>query len=272
MKNRPRWGQGKTKSKNIRQSERDPNYQRRKKKIEAQRAQRQQEMLAMAEKYSNRVPRAPTVASRARSRSPSIHRKSSRSRSPPQGQSRQRSESRSPPPRSRTRRVSQSPPVPAIRPAHDPAPQMESDLGLDLDFVDGNEDHSKSHRSRETERTRARKSSRATSPPVPTLRNTEQHSVRGNSPPIPAVKHRSQLDNDYTMDAHSFENYNATDHNTHRNASISSRNDKYMDKLPVDLEGDGQFVPFIRSTNILDPAHAESPVPLSRENTAVSLT
>ena len=55
----------------------------------------------------------------------------------------------------------------------------------------------------------------------------------------------------------------------HRAADGRAAADKYGDASPVDapLQG-GDFVPFIRSVNVLDPARADSPIIVSRENSA----
>ena len=46
----------------------------------------------------------------------------------------------------------------------------------------------------------------------------------------------------------------------------NNNNKKYFDRDVVGAPvQNGQFVPFIRSTNVLDPAHAEDPMPMSRE-------
>ena len=185
------------------------------------------------------MPGDPTSASRARSKSPPLSRTRVRSMSPPQGQSRQTIDSRATQRTQSVRSIAPSPPVPALRKPHDPAPEMESDLGNALDAI---ENHGRISQ-------RARRESQ------------EPSHNRPNSPPIPALKHRPQVDNDYSVEVYNYENYNTKD-------SSSEHKDRAQSRGQSDING--QFVPFVRSTNVLDPAHAESPVPMSRENTAVS--
>jgi hypothetical protein len=66
------------------------------------------------------------------------------------------------------------------------------------------------------------------------------------SPPIPAIKHRQQ----------------DTDHSAAHTYRYNAESDE-----PVPTSGD--FVPFTRTSEILDPVHAESPLPVSREPTAM---
>ena len=71
------------------------------------------------------------------------------------------------------------------------------------------------------------------------------------SPPVPALKHRRDSE------------YDANDAPSHRRGGPLT-DDRYRD-TPVAHQTD--FVPFVRSSNILNPAHAESPLPVSREPT-----
>ena len=83
-----------------------------------------------------------------------------------------------------------------------------------------------------------------------------RRSGRSTSPPVPALKHRD---------------YNSDNYDSYRRGDVAalSRLDshrKYGDSDPTNAPvTDGQFVPFIRSANVLDPAYAEEPLPLSRE-------
>ena len=55
---RPRWGGGgKQVKKVVKQSEKDPHYEKRRRQIEAQREKRQQELLEESEKFASNVPR-----------------------------------------------------------------------------------------------------------------------------------------------------------------------------------------------------------------------
>ena len=241
VKNRPKWGQGGTKkSKPLKNSDKDPSYQRNRKQREARRKERQERLLAQADKFAKYIPGDPTAASRARSRSPPLNRTSPTSRSPPQGRSRQTLDSRATQRSRSVRSVAPSPPVPALLKPYDPIPQMESDLGIDIN-------EGASH-SRMSQRSRTN--------------NEEGAGRRAQSPPVPAIKHRSHVDNDYNVDAYNYDTLNAknSSSNIERKDRVESRGQS---------EINGQFVPFVRSTNVLDPAHAESPVPVSRENTAV---
>ncbi|OWF39338.1 Coiled-coil domain-containing protein 66 [Mizuhopecten yessoensis] len=83
--------------------------------------------------------------------------------------------------------------------------------------------------------------------PIESSHNT----ARGRSPPVPAL--RFKKDNAY--DVHLAEKQSAR---------------KYADGNPLDIPlMEGEFVPFMRTVEVLDPAHAGSPVPISREATAV---
>ncbi len=229
-KERPKWGQGTKGSKALKNSDKDPNYQRNKKLKEARRKERQQKLLAEADKYAKYVPGDPTSSSRARSRSPpksrSIEaksRSSETSRSPPstQGPSRQTLESRSTLRSRSVRSIAPSPPVPSLRKTHDSS-------AADADSHDLQENHAQN---------------------------------RPKSPPIPALKHKPHPDSDFSVDTYNYDNISSKD------AELSDFNQEPKDGNGMLLNG--QFVPFVRSTNVLDPAHAESPVPMSRENTAV---
>ncbi|GFR94339.1 coiled-coil domain-containing protein 66 [Elysia marginata] len=77
-----------------------------------------------------------------------------------------------------------------------------------------------------------------------------------SSPAIPTVRHRAMADSNSDKDPYLHANMQLRD---------SQSNTKYGDAafLPV---ADGEFVPFMRTTEILDPARAEEPMALSREN------
>ncbi|XP_062606519.1 trichohyalin-like isoform X8 [Saccostrea cucullata] len=88
--------------------------------------------------------------------------------------------------------------------------------------------------------------------PVPTGRR---------SPPIPALRNRNTDRNS---------NYLAIDYDA---SGIGTRvvNSKYNDGDPLEIPvGNSDFVPFLRTVDILDPAKASSPMPLSREATQVA--
>ncbi|XP_055999153.1 trichohyalin-like isoform X25 [Ostrea edulis] len=82
------------------------------------------------------------------------------------------------------------------------------------------------------------------------------------SPPIPALRHRN-------LDRNS--NYLPTDYDSARFGTRVVNTDKYNDGDPLEIPvGNGDFVPFLRTVDILDPAKASSPMPLSREATQVA--
>ena len=91
---------------------------------------------------------------------------------------------------------------------------------------------------------------RSRSPPRTDTRLTgRRHST---SPPIPAIKHKLGY-NQSTSDVNGYDHQRTV----------------YRDSNPVEPPVDnGEFVPFIRSMDVLDPAHADSPIQLSRENSA----
>ncbi|XP_069100936.1 coiled-coil domain-containing protein 66-like isoform X3 [Argopecten irradians] len=77
------------------------------------------------------------------------------------------------------------------------------------------------------------------------------NTVRGRSPPVPAL--RIKKDNAYDV---------------HLADKQSAR--KYGDSDPLDIPlTDGEFVPFMRTVEVLDPARAGSPLQISREPTAI---
>jgi hypothetical protein len=102
------------------------------------------------------------------------------------------------------------------------------------------------------------------SPPPPRSRS-RSNSVHNlsipipSSPPIPAVKHR-------------INNPRGT---TTTRASDGRRNSHEDDVYDRDMTsrsgvpGNNDFVPFMRTSEVLDPAHAESPLPISREPTVM---
>lgn len=187
---RPMWGYSNTANKKpIKQSDRDASHGTHERL--QRRINRQNELLDMMARNADLVPdyRAPTL-SRARSRSyengaeePKASHENNRSRKTASRHNRSQSQSHSPIRRNRSRSQSRSP-VPA--------------------------------------------------------RNGTNRSSRARSPPLPSIR---------------------------RHADSSQEVDKYRDRQPVVAASQTNFVPFIRSSNILNPAHAESPLPMSREPT-----
>lgn len=90
---------------------------------------------------------------------------------------------------------------------------------------------------------------RSPSPAMSYVRSEDQYS-RVPSPPVPALKHR--IDGEGT-------------------SNLRGKHSKYADNNPLTAElGDSSFVPFTRTVEILDPAMATNPLPLSRETTHVA--
>ena len=76
---------------------------------------------------------------------------------------------------------------------------------------------------------------------------------RNKSPPIPAIKHRSETHGEGMNPDRS-------------RKGVSRYND--IDPLAVPVQN-GDFIPFTRTIDVLDPAKADEPVPLSREATRI---
>ena len=101
---------------------------------------------------------------------------------------------------------------------------------------------------------------RESSPNILSLINNQDESGRSakitgkTSPPIPSVRHRLQ---DTDRDAYHYAN------NYLRNSHADSR---YGDIAISGGMVDGDFLPFMRTTEILDPSKAEEPLAISREN------
>lgn len=93
---------------------------------------------------------------------------------------------------------------------------------------------------------------RDTSPNVLSLINDRSKSALSNSPPVPSVKHRTNR----TIDADPYAYTN--------NYLSSSQTERYADAAIEPNKDD--FLPFMRTTEILDPSKAEEPVAISREN------
>lgn len=85
----------------------------------------------------------------------------------------------------------------------------------------------------------------------PALITSMTNTARGRSPPVPALRYKK--DNAYDVQL--------------ANKQLTR---KYADSDPLHIPVvDGEFVPFMRTVEVLDPAHAGSPLPISREATAV---
>ncbi|KAK7101605.1 coiled-coil domain-containing protein 66-like isoform X2 [Littorina saxatilis] len=144
------------------------------------------------------------------------------------------------------------------RPSQHPSSSEHNILHVESDFADRREERQQgvngggdlSHRSH--------------SPPVNRTGGKYRPSERNRSPPVPSVKHRGA--NDSTRD-----------YDTGRDAGQRSnrRSDRGFSPV-IDERGnikvptrENDFIPFTRTTDILDPSKAEDPVHLSRENTRI---
>ena len=103
------------------------------------------------------------------------------------------------------------------------------------------------------ERTRAKSPVQEKSDSQSERVDNRQSRPRNRSPPIPAIKHRYEAHTDKA--------------NAERaRKGISSYDD--VDPLDIPIQN-GDFVPFTRTIDVLDPAKAEEPLPLSREATRI---
>ena len=87
---------------------------------------------------------------------------------------------------------------------------------------------------------------------------------RSGSPAVPAVRRRTGHDptRDYDVD------YNTETHNYYRPDPAFTPTVDERGNITVPTK-DSDFIPFTRSTDILDPSRAEDPMQLSRENTRI---
>ncbi|ESO89944.1 hypothetical protein LOTGIDRAFT_164641, partial [Lottia gigantea] len=84
--------------------------------------------------------------------------------------------------------------------------------------------------------------------------NHVEQPTQWRSPPVPAVKHRHQYNNE--VEDRGYDD----DHFHHQ----------YKDNEPIyPPVTENDFIPFTRTTEVLDPSHAEEPLTVSRENTKV---
>ncbi|XP_046560226.1 LOW QUALITY PROTEIN: coiled-coil domain-containing protein 66-like [Haliotis rubra] len=220
---------------NVKQSERDPFYEKKRQRSEERRKKRGKELLALVELNK---PIIPDQVGSNRSRGPSPNKE-------------------------------------GYSPRNEYDTKYRS-LSPDRQNVKRRNNNSLSpHRSQE--RMRGGQSPgrrRSPSPPIPTLRTNE---VSGLSPPVPALRHKRDVgrgtqvlrldngyENSYDNDQYSYSNYNppASDR--------KSKQGHYLDRNPIEAPVDGgDFVPFTRTTEILDPARAVEPMQLSRENSKI---
>ncbi|XP_045166612.2 trichohyalin-like isoform X3 [Mercenaria mercenaria] len=126
--------------------------------------------------------------------------------------------------------------------------------------LQGEIDHSYGHQNEGKSPDRRRNQNRSPSPRGRRESPTQDRTVdnllsrtRNTSPPIPALRHRSDANQNVENDTR------------------NRKGGKYGDRDPLDVPiPNGDFVPFTRTVDILDPTKAEEPVPLSREATRVA--
>lgn len=101
-------------------------------------------------------------------------------------------------------------------------------------------------------------------PGSPASRTAKSQPSRSRSPPVPAVRHK--------VGKNPAENFEA-DYNT------SARSDKHHHIAEPDLDDKGNilvptretdFIPIMRTADVLDPFRAEEPIPPSRENSHIT--
>ena len=210
--------QNKESKRPVKQSERDPLYQKKKEESRLRRQHREQQLLEMVEKNRDIIP------TERHTRTPGH----SRDHSPVSDGGRT--------PRSTRKEYS----VYSVRRARSHSPD------------------------RSESRTATRTLERAESPAnrkSPVSHHSVSPAPTGRrSPPIPALRNRGTDRG----------NYLPIDYDS---AGLGTRvvNNKYRDGDPLEIPvGNSDFVPFLRTVDILDPAKATSPMPLSREATQVA--
>nr|XP_022297380.1 trichohyalin-like isoform X15 [Crassostrea virginica] len=208
--------QNKESKRPVKQSERDPLYQKKKEESRLRRQHREQQLLEMVEKNRDIIP------TERHTRTPGH----SRDHSPVSDGGRT--------PRSTRKEYS----VYSVRRARSHSPD------------------------RSESRTATRTLERAESPAnrkSPVSHHSVSPAPTGRrSPPIPALRNRGTDRG----------NYLPIDYDP---AGTRVVNNKYRDGDPLEIPvGNSDFVPFLRTVDILDPAKATSPMPLSREATQVA--
>lgn len=113
-------------------------------------------------------------------------------------------------------------------------------------------------------------SHRTRSPPLDSQAGKRSHrSGRSLSPPVPAVRHKigkestEEYKPDYDVDAHSYRHY----HNRIGDGLSAAQVHQKSSSRSSGRESD--FIPFTRTTDVLDPSSSEEPIKLSRENTHI---
>ena len=217
---RPKWGYKNMDNKRpVKNSEKDPFYETKKRESQMRRYQREQKLLAMVEANKEVIPKYYV-----------------------------------PPPKSRDQSPYSDYEHDSIREVH--VSRRSKSYSPNRTLIDERSDylplHTNDNVSVKSERRRRTSCSpsrdKSQSPPV------RQSRARHKSPPIPAIKHRYEIN----------QNYNGV-------SDSRKKGNKYDDGVPIDnTTKPGQFVPFTRTVDVLDPAKADEPLPLSREATQVA--
>ena len=227
-KQRLAWNQKQRKTV-LKNSERDPFYQQKKEQAEARRARRERQLQYLQELNSENIP----TEHASRSKSRHEHCSPRREGEPEAVEHRGRKVANA-----RARRDD----------SQDVQRRQRSHSPNVLSLVNTNSNEGAGRRQ---EGGGVRRGARSKSPapryPLSTGRS---------SPLIPTARHRMMADPNADRDPYLHANQQLRD---------SQSNTKYGDAafLPV---ADGEFVPFMRTTEILDPARAEEPMAVSREN------
>ena len=229
IKERPKWGAKKpVYTKPLKQSERDPFYEKKKQRLEATKAQRAAELKRLTNANSPHIPEMQTVNSRNRSRS--------RDRTPDAVP-----HSRSPVTYKRIEYVDTAPPKESSRWNRSNSPPRSKHIGS-------------------------------------VNVNRPQNNATAPSPVVPALKNYHRVDDDYNYDQHArvssrpdlVSNLSRAGNRNNATGDTGTRDKHYLDRNPLDEDKPMEdFAPFIRTQDILDPARADDPLPMSREASRV---
>ena len=227
---RPAWGYQNTKrKKKISQSERDPYFNLQKERRDALRARRQETLERIANANAPKVSQKTTASTRQRSRSLTTRRAARVDGFTSPSSTHIKSQNRTTGEEKRPQRMSSRSPAP---------PSLQHVLTMREV-----RDEVQSTQSRSPPRSRR-----------VTAVTSHRALVRSPSPTIPALRRHDDAPGDIAFDS-------KTDYEIYPHS-------KYADaKLISQQVADGQFVPFVRSANVLDPSRADSPLVVSREPT-----
>ncbi|XP_041349302.1 coiled-coil domain-containing protein 66-like [Gigantopelta aegis] len=261
----------------IKQSERDPFYEMKQSESEVRRAKRKQKLMALVEANKDVIP----SEKHSKSRDPSPEKNEQLTRSRRMDQSPERNEQLA-----RSRRMDQS--HSPDRTANVVAKKSDRNLSSNLQNpVESSSEERLDSRPRKTHKSRP--TERRASPVQNSDRNLHQQQQQqqmpvSHSPPVPALKHKMSsdtvpgkqaeilkightdtYDNDYNVDSFNYTNYEPLAGDDQDMGSGGN----YTDLGPDYPIYRGDFIPFTRTADILDPTKAADPIPLSRETTRV---